>query len=95
MLRITYDVVKPILSFHVSTEAEKYFQTPCSGMLASWDGRASTALASRQTHAPYLLYQYHQGLVDILIFLGHGSQGHTIWIFRDPGEHIAYDIFIC
>ena len=29
MLRIAYDVVKPILSFHVCTEAEKYFQTPC------------------------------------------------------------------
>ena len=28
MLRIAYDVVKPILSFHVCTEAEKYFQTP-------------------------------------------------------------------
>ena len=27
MLRIAYDVVKPILSFHVCTEAEKYFQT--------------------------------------------------------------------
>ena len=25
MLRIAYDVVKPILSFHVCTEAEKYF----------------------------------------------------------------------
>ena len=29
MLRIAYDVVKPILSFDVCTEAEKYFQTPC------------------------------------------------------------------
>ena len=29
MLRIAYDVVKPIWSFHVCTEAEKYFQTPC------------------------------------------------------------------
>ena len=28
MLRIAYDVVKPILSFHICTEAEKYFQTP-------------------------------------------------------------------
>ena len=28
MLRIANDVVKPILSFHVCTEAEKYFQTP-------------------------------------------------------------------
>ena len=28
MLRIAYDVVKPILSFHVYTEAEKYFQPP-------------------------------------------------------------------
>ena len=30
MLRIAYDVVKPILSFHVCTEAEKYFQMPCN-----------------------------------------------------------------
>ena len=30
MLRIAYDVVKPILSFHDCTEAEKYFQTPWS-----------------------------------------------------------------
>ena len=29
MLRIAYDVVKPILNFHVCTEAEKYFQMPC------------------------------------------------------------------
>ena len=28
MLQIAYDGVKPILSFHVCTEAEKYFQTP-------------------------------------------------------------------
>ena len=37
MLRIAYDVVKPILSFHVCTEAEKYFQTPWhSGYCRIW-----------------------------------------------------------
>ena len=28
MLRIAYDVVKPILSFHVCTEAENIFRRP-------------------------------------------------------------------
>ena len=36
MLRIAYDVVKPILSFHVCTEAEKYFQTPWNSPSGCW-----------------------------------------------------------
>ena len=66
MLRIAYDVVNPILSFHVCTEAEKYFQTP-------WSSGHHQAVKSEPNAGILLIRPIHTHFHDILIWIDNFS----------------------